>query len=478
MLGGCVTANHFLLSNIAIITPNTVISHNTNRTLFFSGIMSALAKHAIPGRISAGRPAKRIKAYHCLNPRCGRSFATQGAMKIHLAKTALCNSTFQQLRRKGIDPTRIDANDDNDSDDNIWDAADSSDDDESQSTSTNESSSDDGESSSDDDESSSEDEMDDPENSEGEDSDRERTRQLLLSKTVRHHGIAFTTGQLHETRLLKILEDANARHDLFYKVMTWANHAFNDDYCFEPRRWHRKSQINHLEKAFKLTPMRAQQITIRLSDTMSPGKELPVPVTRFPFVPMFRSLIADLRLFGDFKNLNVDPTDPFGKYQSPGNYITENALSGSWYDKSYDRCITDPVKQLFVPIIMESDAAVLRKGSKANHWPILFSTTLLALSARNLDTAWRPLGYVPDMLAFEGKAAQAAQSGETKAQRLHALFEPILEELIKLQNSDQLRGIPVTLGDRTEIRDIVFEVFTIVGDMQMLRWQRSILLIN
>jgi hypothetical protein len=54
------------------------------------------------------------------------------------------------------------------------------------------------------------------------------------------------------------------------------------------------------------------------------------------------------------ENLAIDIDNALKPYASQGNILSE-ALSGSVYHKAYNRLITDPSTQLFVPIIQWID---------------------------------------------------------------------------------------------------------------------------
>jgi hypothetical protein len=54
------------------------------------------------------------------------------------------------------------------------------------------------------------------------------------------------------------------------------------------------------------------------------------------------------------ENLAIDIDNPLKPIASQGNILSE-ALSGSVYHKAYNRLITDPSTQLFVPIIQLID---------------------------------------------------------------------------------------------------------------------------
>ena len=50
------------------------------------------------------------------------------------------------------------------------------------------------------------------------------------------YGCRFTSAQYHETKLLKILSDANAAHYLYKDITEWGRVAREDDYHFNPSR--------------------------------------------------------------------------------------------------------------------------------------------------------------------------------------------------------------------------------------------------
>jgi hypothetical protein len=63
--------------------------------------------------------------------------------------------------------------------------------------------------------------------------------------------IRFTTEKFHETKLLKLLSDANAPHYLCKEVMEWGRAAAHDNYNFNPTRTSRNAQVKYLEKCLQ-----------------------------------------------------------------------------------------------------------------------------------------------------------------------------------------------------------------------------------
>jgi hypothetical protein len=84
-------------------------------------------------------------------------------------------------------------------------------------------------------------------------------------------GIRFTTEQFHETKLLKLLSDANAPHYLYKEVMEWGRAAAHDNYNFNPTRTSRNAQVKYLEKWLQFQKSCPQQVPTNLSRTWRPG---------------------------------------------------------------------------------------------------------------------------------------------------------------------------------------------------------------
>ena len=274
-------------------------------------------------------------------------------------------------------------------------------------------------------------------------------------------GIRFTTAQYHETKLLKILSDANATHYLYKDIIEWARAARAENYNFTPQRSSRSAQVKYLETWLQCQNSRPQQIP-----TMLPGPlNQVVQTTCFNFTTQLYSLVSDRVLFGQLDNLDVNPDDPFGKYVSP-NGLLSTTNSGAWYNTAYHHEVNDPSKDFMMPIIMACDETHLRKGGKAASWPLLFTTSILNQKMRNLPIAWRTLGYINDLSLIQSAAEDKEHSKELKAQRLHSIFKTVLASLIAAQQAGALDDIPLLLGDETKRVNLKVPVLFIIGDMQ------------
>ena len=58
----------------------------------------------------------------------------------------------------------------------------------------------------------------------------------------------FTTSHFVETGLLKLLNDAQAPHDLYNKILSWSMKAHSLGYNFQPHQFDRRTQVKYLEE--------------------------------------------------------------------------------------------------------------------------------------------------------------------------------------------------------------------------------------
>ena len=285
----------------------------------------------------------------CPNLSCSRNFVTSRNLKIHLTKSTPCSdAALLPVHNK---PPQSDINADDESDvvaDDDYPCADNDNDDEDDNDDQDDDDDDDSNpwkclepwDSTSDDESTSDEEStsDKPGDDEESKSDKPADN---VSELVTPDGLCFSTPDFVETKLLKLMGDAHAPHFLYQYVLNWAKESKQAGYDFRPKRTTRRAQIKHIEKLAGLQYCRPETFRLTL-----PGDGVVVPVTRFPFINMLYSLLSDSDLGSDLSNLDVNPNNPFGKYESEGNYLT-TVNSGTWYQMAYKNLIKDPEKDFY-----------------------------------------------------------------------------------------------------------------------------------
>jgi len=187
-----------------------------------------------------------------------------------------------------------------------------------------------------------------------------------------------------------------------------------------------------------------------------------VPVTRFDFTTQLMSLLTDQTLVGNLDDLDVNPTDPFGKYVSNDGLLS-CFNSATWYQNAFDYCVKQP-NDFLCPIIFACDESKLAFG-RTGCWLIMFTTTIFNQGMRNKPLVWRPLGYIYDLHNIESNMERKRQNNDFKNTRVYEIFVKVLETYIIAQRSQVLDNVTLTLGGQTKVVNIKVPCAFIIGDM-------------
>ena len=280
-----------------------------------------------------------------------------------------------------------------------------------------------------------------------------------LSGNIDSKKMGFSIDQYCETELLKILNDKQAPHGMYQQVLEWSCRAKRMRYSFEPSLTKRSTHVRHLTEWQAQQNRRPFQKDVLLPDLPT----LNVQVTCYDFKTELLSLLSS-PTFASSSNLDVIPSNPFGKYESStGRLNCFNA--GHWYQKSYDRiCVSG--KDLFVPIIFSFDESNLA-DKNSSIAPLKFTTSLLNQHSRNREENWRTLCFIPDLNAFESAADRKKQTPSTKSKRLHSLFRAGMESYLCCeQDLSLLSNTSLSLGGMTKYVNLKVACALVLGDVQ------------
>ena len=289
----------------------------------------------------------------------------------------------------------------------------------------------------------------------------------LLAATKRP-AIHRTNDDFQPTKLLKLLNDANAPLDLYSNICKWASDACADGYDFNPPRATRESQINHLITTQKLEKCRPYTESLTFSED-----NLTIQITKFDFESQFYSLISDEKLTGSLDKLDVNPEDPFTQYQSPDGRVG-SFNSGSWYRNAWQNLCAPESNDMLCPIIFGCDETLVGSHlGRASVTPLVFTLSIFNEALRNRPCAWRPLGYIYD-LNQHGKAMNTTDKKkirkmkpEEKCARHHMILKVILKELVAIQQTGGIHNVDIQLGPmKKENVTVKVPVGMILGDMQ------------
>ena len=203
--------------------------------------------------------------------------------------------------------------------------------------------------------------------------------------------IAYSTTDVAEIELLKLLNDANVPHFLYRQILEWGHKSNLSGYNFEPIRMHRDAAISYLEHLHGLSYCRPIKTPITFEED-----NLTVEVISFDFVSQLFSLLSNKDLTGDIDMLDVNPNDPFSKY-SPPNGLLGCFNSGTWYHNAWNYLCKDNGDWL-CPIIFGCDETLVGSHlGRASVTALNFTLSIFSEELRNRSTSWRTLGFIYDL---------------------------------------------------------------------------------
>ena len=183
----------------------------------------------------------------------------------------------------------------------------------------------------------------------------------------------------------------------------------------------------------------------------------------FDFVAQLLSLLQNSSITRA-ENLAIDINDPLEPYfELKGSNVLGEAISGSVYRKAYNRLITDPDKQLFVPIIQSIDRTSVTGNDRSSMKPYMFTPAIFFEKFRRSIKAWWYHGFLPKMKSSSAQKQTLCMGNAI--QKDHKELDGVLESFRK--SSPHLRGVYLPIGPKGEICvNIVACVLFIIQDMQ------------
>jgi Plavaka transposase len=272
-----------------------------------------------------------------------------------------------------------------------------------------------------------------------------------------HSNFTYTTDQKWTVSLLKILDEANAPDYLFGQVLEWARLSSSAGCSFRPvGGLSRAKNVDALIKCVR----NANQLLPFVRRVNVPHAS-PSDVVCFDFVPQLLSLLQNRTIMIQ-DNLLININDPLKRYESKGN-ILGDAISGSVYRKAYDRLITDPTRQLFVPIIQWIDRTHVTGNSRFSLKPYMFTPAIFTEKFRRSIKAWGYHGFLPKRKSSSAQN-QVLHQGDN-IRNYHAELDAALESFREC--SPRLQGVFLPIGPSGRMKvDIVTCLLFVIQDMQ------------
>jgi hypothetical protein len=277
------------------------------------------------------------------------------------------------------------------------------------------------------------------------------------SQTFAYPGFTHTVDQKWTAALLKVMDDINAPDYAFGLILAWARGARAEEYSFHPQ--------GGLDRARNVTVLvksiaNATQLLPSVHSVSSPHGP-PCDVVVFDFVPQLLRLLQNPTLMIP-ENVVLDFQDPLKPYKSCNGLLGE-ALSGSVYQNAYSRLITNPSRQLLVPIIQWIDRTSVTGNDRFSLKPYMFTPAIFTESFRRTIQAWGYHGYLP-----KSKTSTAQNQTQLQGDNIRNYHAQLSQVLHSFRTSEsRLRGVTLPMGPTGVIVvDIVPCILFVIQDMQ------------
>lgn len=267
----------------------------------------------------------------------------------------------------------------------------------------------------------------------------------------------YTTDQKWTVALLKLLIDWNAPDEAFGRILKWARSAKADNYSFYPRGGTSRNKnidvlFDSIENAKLLLPS--------VSKVMVPHGA-PIDVITYDFVPQLLSLLQNRDIMTQ-GNLLIDCNNPLAEYQSPGN-VRGDAIAGQVYKDAYKRLITNPQRQLFVPIIQWIDRTSVTGNDRFSLKPYMFTPAIFTEQFRRTFPAWGYHAFLPKEKSSSAQNVTKRQGDNMR--NYHAQLKAALETFRTAD--ERLCNISLPIGPLGDLTcDIVTCILFVIQDIQ------------
>ena len=236
-----------------------------------------------------------------------------------------------------------------------------------------------------------------------------------ICRYARDYAPSFTEDDIASIELLQLLKEKKAPLDSYDGVLDWhEQHCPPRDRLEKPKT--RPQIIKMLQDRYNFPKKLAEEHSVLL-----PHSKAKVNVICHDAEAAVVSLLTDPR-FGDddFLHFNNDPLAP-----PPGDldYIAD-INTGRCYIETYKDLITDPKKQMLVPVIFYIDGAVAGQFEKLQVKPLKMTLGIFNRKARDKEYAWRTIGYVPNYTPADTRAITIIEeSGHFASDLFHGANE-------------------------------------------------------
>ena len=204
--------------------------------------------------------------------------------------------------------------------------------------------------------------------------------------------------------------------------------------------------------------LRPVQKIVRLKDTT-----IDIHVPTFDIVSQITSMLNNRFLMKKAHTIyhRTQFTDPV----STNSDIIDDIESTQWFANAHKSIIKDKNSEIVCPLIFFIDGISIDSYGRTSLEPVIFTMGIFKRQIRNLTSAWRVLGFIPNPHKATPINYKRYKNGDDlKKYHYHQILEAILEDLQKLQERGGIKWLlPFPDGSMREVT-LKFVIAYIIGD--------------
>ena len=192
------------------------------------------------------------------------------------------------------------------------------------------------------------------------------------------------------------------------------------------------------------------------------NEKIHVPV--FDFISQVASLLQDpfLMKFSNTRYHHKTYSDPI---EYPTVYY-DDLESSDWFKTAHLNMIKNKSNELLVPIILFVDGVPIDSFGRKSLEPVMFTIGIFKRAIRNLSSAWRVLGFIPNVEKVTKFMYKNGTKGSNqKKLHYHQMLKAILDEITNIQESGGMKwNLKYPGRDTFKTVTLKFVISFIIGD--------------
>ena len=234
-------------------------------------------------------------------------------------------------------------------------------------------------------------------------------------------------------RLLNILRDNACPLEMYDTIMNWAAQSQLEGHDFQEPHQSRKTVVKRICKGVG-EEVEGNAMPKKNKVHMQGGGTK--DVVTFDFETQLKLLLSDPRIFPhlliNWQNPSNPPVIPEGQTEDDLNEIH----TGQWYKKTHQARIQVHGRDVLCGVLLGNDRTHCEKGQTArlSLEPVIFSLTIIPQWLRQHPFAWRPLGFVSNLMLAPSAEINLRPQGQN-VRNIHLMLSVILKGLKKVQDA-------------------------------------------